>query len=148
MGDVMKHTLRFSLFPALCIIAAFSAVTASANTSTLKCNPQKDLVWVYDSLATFDVGAKLNCTETVEVLERVDGYAKVRTRNGVEGYIPESAFSDLPAYQAKQDAAPGGGAGGQATQPKENAKVTASNGEFVTPDGNSPDATGAADKSK
>jgi hypothetical protein len=148
MGDVMRHTLRFSLFLAIWIMAAFSAVTASANTSTLKCNPQRDLVWVYDSLATFDVGAKLDCTETVEILDRVNGYAKVRTRNGAEGYIPESAFSDLPAYHAQHDATRDVGNVAKDVQAKEIAKVTASNGEFVTPDGNSPEAAGAAPTAK
>jgi hypothetical protein len=137
----MKYTLRFSLFLAICIIASFLSVTASANTSALKCNPAKDMIWVYDSLTTFDVGTKLSCTESVEVLDRVDGYAKVRTRNGVEGYIPESAFSNLPAHYVQHDPTHDVGYVAKTAQAKEIAKVSATNSPFVTDSSN---AAGAA----
>jgi hypothetical protein len=140
----MKYTLRFSLFLAVCVTASFLPVTASANTSALKCNPAKDMIWVYDSLTTFDVGTKLSCTESVEVLDRVNGYAKVRTRNGVEGYIPESAFSNLPAYHIQHDPTRDVGYVAKTAQAKEIAKVSASNGEFVTSEGNSPEAHSTA----
>jgi hypothetical protein len=137
----MKYTLRILFFLPICIVAAFLPAAASATTSTLKCNPQKDRIWVYDSLATFEVQAKVSCTETVEVLERVNGYVKVRTREGVEGYVPESAFSDLPAYQAKHDPTHDVGYVAKAVQAKEIAKVTATTSEFVTPEGKSADAS-------
>jgi hypothetical protein len=137
----MKYTLRILFFLAICIAAAFLPAAASATTSTLKCNPHKDTVWVYDSLATFNVQAKVSCTETVEVLERVNGYVKVRTREGVEGYVPESAFSDLPAYQAKHDPTHDVGYVAKTVQAKEIAKATATTSEFMTPEGKSPDAS-------
>ena len=137
----MKYTLRFLFFLAICIIAAFFSASASATPSSLKCNPQKDRVWVYDSLATLDVQAKVNCTETVEVLERVNGYVKVRTQEGVEGYIPESAFSDLPAYQVRHDPTHDVGYVAKGVQAKEIAKVAAANSAFVTPTGNSADGS-------
>ncbi len=137
----MKYTLRILFFLAICIVAAFLPAAASATTSRLKCNPQKDTVWVYDSLTTFEVQAKVSCTETVEVLERVNGYVKVRTRQGVEGYVPESAFSDLPAYQAKHDPTHDVGYVAKTVQAKEIAKVTATTSEFVAPEADSPDAS-------
>jgi hypothetical protein len=136
----MKHALRFSLFLVICIVAVFSASNAAATTSTLKCNPQKDAVWVYDSLTTLDVQAKLACGETVEVLDRTSGYVKIRTQRGVEGYIPESAFSDLPAYQVQHDPTHDVGYVAKTAQAKEIAKAAASNAAFVTPADNGPDA--------
>jgi uncharacterized protein YgiM (DUF1202 family) len=144
----MKYTLRFLFFLVICIAAAFSPVIASATTSRLKCNPQKDTVWVYDSLSTLDVQAKVSCTETVEVLERDNGYVKVRTQEGVEGYIPESAFSDLPGYQAKQDPAHDVGYVAKAVQAKEIAKAAAANGEFVTPQSHSAEDSAQASPSE
>jgi uncharacterized protein YgiM (DUF1202 family) len=137
----MKYTLRFLFFLVICIITAFLPAGAAAATSTLKCDPQKDRVWVYDSLATLDVQAKVNCTETVEVLERVNGYVKVRTQEGVEGYIPESAFSDLPAYQVKRDPTHDVGYVAKSVQAKEIAKVTAANSAFAAPGGDSADGS-------
>ena len=137
----MKYTLRFSFVLVICVIAVFLPTGAWATPSSLKCNPQKDRVWVYDSLATLDVQAKVNCTETVEVLERVNGYVKVRTQEGVEGYIPESAFSDLPAYQVQHDPSHDVGYVAKSVQAKEIAKVAAANSEFVTPAGNSVDGS-------
>jgi len=137
----MKYTLRFSFFLVICIIAAFLPAGAAAATSTLKCDPHKDRVWVYDSLATLDVQAKVNCTETVEVLERVNGYVKVRTQEGVEGYIPESAFSDLPAYQVKHDPTHDVGYVAKGVQAKEIAKIAATNSAFAVPEGNSADGS-------
>ena len=92
---------------------------------------------MYDSLATLDVQAKVSCTETVEILERVSGYVKVRTQEGVEGYIPESAFSDLPAYQVKHDSTHDVGYVARSVQAKEVAKAAAANNAFATPESNS-----------
>jgi hypothetical protein len=143
----MKYALRFLSFLAICI-AAFLPAVASANTSALKCNPQKDLIWVYDSLATFDVGAKLSCTDTVEVLDRISGYAKVRTRNGVEGYIPESAFANLPAYHTQDDRTHEVGYVAKDVQAKEIAKNTASHSEFVVAEGSAKGAPATTSKAQ
>jgi hypothetical protein len=137
----MKYALRFLIFLVVCIIAAFSATTASANTSTLKCNSQKDTVWLYDSLTSFDVQAKLACGESVEVLDRANGYVRVRARNGVEGYIPESAFADLPPVQIQRDSSHDVGYVAKTVQAKEIAKVAASNAAFATRDNNSSNAS-------
>jgi hypothetical protein len=77
--------------------------SASANSATLKCNSQRDQIWVYDSLNHFDVAAKLKCGEEVEVIGRVDGYAKFRAQNGTGGYVPESAFVNLPPVEIRPD---------------------------------------------
>ncbi len=61
-------------------------------------------MWVYDSLATLNVQARLSCGQTVEVLDRVGGYAKIRSASGVEGYVPENDFANLPGYQARNGA--------------------------------------------
>jgi hypothetical protein len=63
----------------------------------VKCSVNQDRVWVYESLNSFDVETRLKCGETVEILSRVKGYVKIRTASGVEGYVPDAVFPDLPA---------------------------------------------------
>jgi len=69
----------------------------------VKCSANQDRVWVYDSLSSFDVEAKLKCGEPVEILHRLKGYVKIRTESGVEGYVPDSVFPDLPALPDDAD---------------------------------------------
>ena len=79
-------------------LALASALPASASDiGAVKCAVNQDRVWVYESLNSFDVETRLKCGETVEVLSRVKGYVKIRTASGVEGYVPDSVFPDLPA---------------------------------------------------
>jgi hypothetical protein len=125
----------------LCLLAGFVmsglllAGPASANTATtatLKCNSQRDQIWVYDSLSTFNVDARLKCGEGVEVIERVKDYVKIRTHNGVEGYVPDVAFADLPAVPLIREPAHDVGSVAKQIQAKEVAKATA-NAAAVAP---------------
>ena len=82
----------------LIILALASALPASASDiGAVKCAVNQDRVWVYESLNSFDVETRLKCGETVEILSRVKGYVKIRTASGVEGYVPDAVFPDLPA---------------------------------------------------
>jgi hypothetical protein len=86
------------------LVGISAAVPAFAGDSaTMKCNATQDRVWVYDSLTSFDVTAKLKCGETVEITGRVKGYVKVRAANGVEGYVPDSTFPNLPPFVDPND---------------------------------------------
>jgi hypothetical protein len=79
-------------------LAVASAVPAFASDiGAVKCGSNQDRVWVYESLNSFDVETRLKCGETVEILARLRGYVKIRTASGVEGYVPDAAFPDLPA---------------------------------------------------
>ncbi len=51
----------------------FSLLSTSvwASPATLKCNSNHDQVWVYDSLNSFNVDAKLKCGQGVEIIERL-----------------------------------------------------------------------------
>ena len=69
----------------------------------VKCAANQDRVWVYESLSSFDVEARLKCGDPVEILHRVKGYVKIRTESGVEGYVPDSVFPDLPALPDDAD---------------------------------------------
>jgi len=69
----------------------------------VKCAVNQDRVWVYESLSSFDVEARLKCGEPVEILLRVKSYVKIRTESGVEGYVPDSVFPDLPAIPDDAD---------------------------------------------
>ena len=83
--------------PILLSLAAFGLLASSAHATDLahvKCGVNQDRVWVYDSLATFNVEEQLHCGAPVEVVSRVNGYVKVRTGSGEEGFIPDSAFPE------------------------------------------------------
>ncbi len=84
-----------------------SAVFAG-DTTTVKCLANQDLVWVYDSLNSFDVQAKLKCGEGVEITSRVKGFVKIKSANGVEGWVPDSAFPGLPPLKDDKDLPVGG----------------------------------------
>jgi len=88
----------------LLLVGASAAQPAFAGDSaTMKCDASHDRVWVYDSLTTFDVSAKLKCGESVEITGRVKGYVKIRAANGTEGYVPDSTFPGLPPFVDPND---------------------------------------------
>jgi len=90
------------------LVGAASATPAFAGgNATMKCNATQDRIWVYDSLTSFDVSAKLKCGETVEITSRVKGYVKIRAANGTEGYVQDSTFPDLPPFVDPNDSQPG-----------------------------------------
>jgi len=125
LGGKMDLTARFVL-----LIASVSGVSlltgsASANPAALKCNSQRDQIWVYDSLNSFGVEAKLKCGGNVEIIERVKDYVKIRAQNGVEGYIPENSVADLPPLEVRQDPALDVGLVAKQAQAKEIANATA-----------------------
>ena len=94
---------RIAVARSLLIITALGLALASGRPASgsdigmVKCSPNSDRVWVYESLNSFDVETRLKCGEPVEILSRVKGYVKIRTASGVEGYVPDAAFPDLPA---------------------------------------------------
>jgi hypothetical protein len=82
----------------LIVLALALALPASASDiGAVKCAVNQDRVWVYESLNSFDVETRLKCGETVEILSRVKGYVKIRTASGLEGYVPDAVFPELPA---------------------------------------------------
>jgi hypothetical protein len=97
-------------FPGMLIVVSLISVGLAArpafagDSATLKCAANQERIWVYDSLNSFDVSAKLKCNETVEITARVKGYVKIRAANGTEGYVPESTFPNLPPYVDPNDA--------------------------------------------
>ena len=102
--------MRTSLVAALILGSSSLVVSATplfADSYTLKCNAQKDTVWVYDAVDTLNVQAKLSCGQSVEVIDRANGYARIHAANGVEGYIPDADFAALPNFTAKRDAGAG-----------------------------------------
>src|SRR5580698_3885094 len=125
LGVEMDLRARFFLLTVSLASVSLLAGAASANPTVLKCNSHRDQIWVYDSLNRFDIQAKLNCGENVEIIERVNGYLKIRAQNGVEGYIPESSVDDLPALEVRQDPALDVGTVAKQAQAKEIANATA-----------------------
>ena len=90
-------------FAGSCVAICGARPAAASDIATVKCPVNEDRVWVYDSIVSFDVEAKLRCGETVEIVSRVKGYVKVRTDSGVTGYLPDSVFPDLPPLPDDQD---------------------------------------------
>jgi hypothetical protein len=87
------------LLSGICIAlcpALLAAPAPAPGVSTVTCPANEDRVWVYDSLTSLDVEAKLHCGDTVQIVSRVKGYVKVRIASGVVGYMPDSVFPDLP----------------------------------------------------
>ena len=86
----------------LIIVFAKSIVAPPAvagESAPMKCAANQDRVWVYESLGSFDVTAKLKCGETVEIIGRAKGFVKIHSASGVEGYVPESTFPNLPPLE-------------------------------------------------
>src|ERR1700690_1203020 len=99
MGD----RARF-IFLMVCAIGILAlGGSAAAETATLKCNASGDQIWVYDSLTTFNVDARLKFGESVEVIARVQDYVKIRAQNGVEGFVPDAALSGLAPFKPYRD---------------------------------------------
>ena len=121
----MNLTARFVLLIASLAGASLLAGTASAYPAALKCNSQRDQIWVYDSLNSFGVEAKLKCGDNVEIIERVKDYVKIRAKNGVEGYVPQTAVADLPPLEVRQDPTHDVGLVAKQAQAKEIANATA-----------------------
>jgi len=70
----------------------FAMPALAGESAPLKCAANQDRVWLYDSLISFEVQAKVKCGETVEILARQKGFVKIRTQSGAEGYVPEIAL--------------------------------------------------------
>jgi hypothetical protein len=85
-----------------------AAMASRADTATVRCLANQDRVWVYDSLNSFDVQAKLKCGEVVEITSRVKGFVKIKTASGTEGWVPDSAFPELPPLPDDKDRPAGG----------------------------------------
>ena len=103
----MNRWIRYPLLlSGICVTvcpALLAAPATAPGVSTVTCPANEDRVWVYDSLTSFDVEAKLHCGDTVEIVSRVKGYVKVRIASGVVGYLPDSVFPDLPPLTDDQD---------------------------------------------
>src|ERR1700723_3580620 len=121
----MDFTARFFLLIASVSGVSLMTGSSSANPAALKCNSHRDQIWVYDSLNSFGVEAKLNCGDNVEIIERVKDYVKIRAQNGVEGYIPETSVADLPPLEVRQDPALDVGLVAKQAQAMEIANATA-----------------------
>lgn len=120
---VRKTQLFILLFSTMGL--SFFTSSAWANPATLKCNSNHDQVWVYDSLNSFNVDAKLKCGQGVEIIERVPNYVKIRAQNGVEGYVPDAAVAGLPAFQPYRDSSRDVGLVAKQVQAVEIAKAAA-----------------------
>jgi len=107
LGGPMNRWTRYPLLlSGICVTlcpALLAAPAPAPGVTTVTCPTNEDRVWVYDSLTSFDVEAKLHCGDTVQIVSRVKGYVKVRIASGVVGYMPDSVFPDLPPLTEDQN---------------------------------------------
>ncbi|HTU35418.1 MAG TPA: hypothetical protein VMF66_16565 [Candidatus Acidoferrum sp.] len=92
----MTSLLRFIAITSA-VLLPLSSLSAADEHVALKCSTNQDSVWVYDSLTTFNVEAKVKCGEAVTLVGRTDGYVEVRTAAGTEGYVPEENVPETEA---------------------------------------------------
>src|SRR5229473_606151 len=115
----MKSTRKW-LFPVLgllIIVFARSVVAPPAvagDNAPMKCAANQDRVWVYESLGSFDVTAKLKCGETVEIIGRA------------KGYVPDSTFPNLPPLEDDSNKTPASAASLAQAAAKAHSQPTAS----------------------
>jgi hypothetical protein len=121
---MVRRTQLFILVFSTIGLSLFAS-SAWASPATLKCNSSHDQVWVYDSLNSFNVDAKLKCGQGIEIIERLPNYVKIRAQNGVEGYVPDAAVAGLPAFQPYRDSAHDVGLAAKQVQAVEVAKAAA-----------------------
>jgi hypothetical protein len=96
----MSSTVRWlGFFAGLC----FSMPAMAGESAALKCSGSQDRVWLYDSLVSFEVQAKLKCGDTVEILAREKAFVKIRTQSGTEGYVPDVALPKPLTEEARQE---------------------------------------------
>jgi hypothetical protein len=96
----MNSTVRLlGVFAGLC----FAMPAMAGEGVALKCTGSQDRVWLYDSLVSFEVQAKLKCGDTVEILAREKGFVKVRTQSGAEGYVPDVSLPKPVTEDARQE---------------------------------------------
>ena len=131
---VRKSQLFILIFSTIGLSLLSTSVWASP--ATLKCNSNRDQVWVYDSLNSFNVDAKLKCGQGVEIIERLPNYVKIRAQNGVEGYVPDAAVAGLPAFQPYRDSAHDVGLAAKQVQAAEVAKEAAHSASLAPADVN------------
>lgn len=123
---------RSLLFTFALVFVSAASVRAS-DIGVVKCGSNQDRVWVYESLNSFDVETRLKCNETVEILSRVRGYVKIRTASGVEGYVPDGVFPDLPALPPDDSEKPVASLASRATSASPSARASVMPPPPVTP---------------
>lgn len=72
----------------------------------VQCTRADDYAYLYSSLTTMEVGAKLKCADEVQVLSRYDNFLFVRTDKGDTGYVPLDSISMLKAAKRGAKATP------------------------------------------
>jgi hypothetical protein len=110
----------------LCFLS--SARAKADDVGYAYCPLGEGYVFLYDSLTSFQVLANLKCGEKVTVVDpRDNDRARVRTANGIEGYVQKSSLiAALPGTKRQPAATPDAGSQPPQApvQPKPQAQVT------------------------
>jgi uncharacterized protein YgiM (DUF1202 family) len=104
METAMIRWLRLAAL-LVAFLLPFSKLVADENVM-VKCSVNQDRVWVYDSPASFNVEAKIKCGESVAVVARENGFVKIHTADGTEGYVLEENLRETADVEARAAAQP------------------------------------------
>ena len=83
-----------------------ASATKAQNWGQVQCTKAGDYIYMYSSTETMEVRAKLQCGETVQILNRYDNFLFVRTDNGNTGYVLLDSIVRLKARPSAKAAAP------------------------------------------
>lgn len=90
----MRNKLLISL-AVLYIVSSTNLKAADAGYAY--CPSGEAYVYLYQSLSTFEIVTKLKCGEKVEIVDPGNNIrVRVRTRDGKEGYVPQSDINATP----------------------------------------------------
>ena len=95
---------KFLLAPALVLVASLNASgqgTPAEKVGYTYCLRGEQYLYLYDSLSTFNVLAKLKCGERLDILGSENGYVMVRTADGKQGYVPLDGITSTPPAKAR-----------------------------------------------
>src|SRR5262249_3753874 len=123
-GKTMTKLVR--TLPAAAVLML--PMTAHAQKAgQIVCGPRDAYSYLYSSITSMEVSAKVACGQTVRVLDRSDNFVRVQTAEGVVGYVALDSISFLKNGAASKGATPPL----RYDKPEPPAKPTGGRGELV-----------------
>ena len=80
----MNGTARFL---ALVLFLSLPAICSAQNMGQVQCAQSGDYIYLYSSITTLEVRARLACGQQVQITGRYDLYVSVRTERGEVGFV-------------------------------------------------------------
>jgi hypothetical protein len=101
----MRQT-RLPLLLTIALLLSCAKLTA-ADSGSIRCQAGEGYVYLYQSADNFQVLADLKCGQKVEVVDaRGSTIARVRTADGIEGYVFKAALAGIMPSSEPQPPVP------------------------------------------